>query len=275
LIAESTSTGTITAEYAYLNGQPLTKIENNNVYYYHNDHLGTPIVITDSSGSTVWQGEFNPFGEPLSVSGSITNNLRFPGQYYDEETGLNQNWRRDYNSEIGRYVEADPIGNTLGRNKSYRKMCGKNTTTGTTLDQVQELNIYIYALNNPMNKIDPYGLSVQTVNCSAMDSVRIQIAAAKADAASQSCLPCKDRKPFRRNIRNLTVNCTASNVSPSGSTVCGYTYGGNSIYLTPAGISGVTGCGCLQATILHEVTHNIGYNEPQARAAERKCFSCT
>ena len=77
---ESTGSGAITAEYTYLNGQLLVKIESNNVYYYHNDHLGTPALMTDSSGTTVWQGEFKPFGEPVSVTGSITNNLRFPGQ---------------------------------------------------------------------------------------------------------------------------------------------------------------------------------------------------
>jgi len=71
----------------FLNGNPVAKIESGSVYYYHNDHLGTPQKMTDSSGLTVWYGEFLPFGEPLSVSGTIMNNLRFPGQYYDEETG--------------------------------------------------------------------------------------------------------------------------------------------------------------------------------------------
>jgi len=36
--------------------------------------------------------------------------LRFPGQYYDAETGLNQNWNRDYDPLTGKYVESDPIG---------------------------------------------------------------------------------------------------------------------------------------------------------------------
>ena len=136
LIAESTLSGTITAEYVYLNGQPLTKVENNNIYYYHNDHLGTPITITNSSGQAVWNGEYLPFGEPLSVSGSITNNLRFPRQYYDSETGLHQNWHRDFKPEVGRYVEADPIG----INKGYN-------------------HLYVYVGNNPVNWFDPLGLS--------------------------------------------------------------------------------------------------------------------
>jgi RHS repeat-associated protein len=135
LIAESTSTGTITAEYAYLNGQPLAKIESNNVYYYHNDHLGTPMLTTESSGSIVWQGEFKPFGEPLSVSGSVTNNLRFPGQYYDAETGLHQNYFRDYSPQLGRYLEGDPIGIEKGEN-----------------------HMYVYVNNAPSMKIDVTGL---------------------------------------------------------------------------------------------------------------------
>ncbi len=134
LIAESTFNGNIKAEYVYLNNQPLAKIENNNVYYYHNDHLGTPMMMSDSSGSTVWQGEYLPFGEPLSITGSITNNLRFPGQYYDAETGSHQNWWRDYNTEIGRYKQADPIGLLGG------------------------VNLFTYVGNNPVNWIDPLGL---------------------------------------------------------------------------------------------------------------------
>jgi RHS repeat-associated protein len=134
LIAESTSTGTITAEYVYINGQPLAKIENNNVYYYHNDHLGTPMLMTNSSGNIVWQGEFKPFGEPVSVTSSITNNLRFPGQYYESETGLHRNYFRDYMPELGRYIEADPIGLDGG------------------------INMYVYVGNNPVNFVDPMGL---------------------------------------------------------------------------------------------------------------------
>ena len=46
IIAESNSAGSITTEYVYLNGQPLTKIDGSVAYYYHNDHLGTPQKIT-------------------------------------------------------------------------------------------------------------------------------------------------------------------------------------------------------------------------------------
>ncbi len=137
LIAESDNTGAVTADYVYLFNQPLAKIENNDIYYYHNDHLATPMLMTDESGQTVWEGEYLPFGEQLSVTGSITNNLRFPGQYYDSETGLHYNYYRDYKPEIGRYLEADPIGIDNGRN-----------------------HLFVYVGNNPVNFVDPEGLSI-------------------------------------------------------------------------------------------------------------------
>jgi RHS repeat-associated protein len=136
LIAESNSAGSITAEYVYLNGQPLTKIEGSVVYYYHNDHLATPQKMTDGSGTVVWSADYKPFGEVTVTVSTITNNLRFPGQYYDAETGLNYNYYRDYNPAIGRYIESDPIGLSGG------------------------MNLYVYAENQPINAVDPEGLQV-------------------------------------------------------------------------------------------------------------------
>ena len=79
-------------------------------YYFHNDHLGTPQVVTDENQVVVWQGEYNPFGEVIESVNDITQNLRFPGQYYDRETGLHYNYFRDYDGSLGRYLESDPIG---------------------------------------------------------------------------------------------------------------------------------------------------------------------
>lgn len=81
--------------------------------YIHADALGTPRVVSDAKGVTVWTLAFqgNPFGEmlPVSLTGYMLN-LRFPGQYFDLESGLNYNINRDYESVAGRYVQSDPIG---------------------------------------------------------------------------------------------------------------------------------------------------------------------
>ncbi len=90
------------------------------------------------------QGE--PFGndEPNnnpSGAGAFDFPLRFPGQYFDRETNLAYNWMRDYDSKIGRYVEADPIG-----------LRGDS-------------NVYAYVGSNPMSRIDPQGLITAKITC--------------------------------------------------------------------------------------------------------------
>lgn len=137
LIAEYSGDGVWQKDYVYLNGQPLTMIVANtpeNVYYYHNDHLGTPQVMTDSTGTVVWAATYDPFGKATINVEQITNNLLFPGQYFNAETGLHYNWNRYYDPKTGRYVEADPIGINGG------------------------INLWPYGANNPINRIDPMGL---------------------------------------------------------------------------------------------------------------------
>jgi RHS repeat-associated protein len=65
---------------------------------------------------TIWRGAlaydavFRPFGEAQQIMSPALTNLRFPGQYLDVESTLNQNWFRDYDPSTGRYIESDPIG---------------------------------------------------------------------------------------------------------------------------------------------------------------------
>jgi len=70
-----------------------------------------------------------------AVESAIAYNLRFPGQYYQSETGLFQNYFRDYDPQTGRYLEADPIG--LG---------GLSYST------------FAYVEGNPISFYDPTGL---------------------------------------------------------------------------------------------------------------------
>ncbi len=75
------------------------------IYNYVNDRLGTPTAITDSVGNTVWEAIYEPFGKAkVNVNSTVVNNHRFPGQYYDTETGLHYNWHRYYDPSTGRYL---------------------------------------------------------------------------------------------------------------------------------------------------------------------------
>src|SRR5690606_26549404 len=100
-----------------------------------NDHLGTPQRQIKSNGATVWRATYTAFGEAsVDPDSSIENNLRFPGQYYDQETGLHHNYFRDYDPQAGRYLQADPIGLMGG------------------------LNNFSYSRNAPYRFYDPDGL---------------------------------------------------------------------------------------------------------------------
>ncbi|MBU1986079.1 MAG: RHS domain-containing protein, partial [Proteobacteria bacterium] len=139
LIAETLVDGTVLREYIYLDGEPIALNEyqtNPGTYYFVGDHLGTPQQLVTATGAVVWQAAYLPFGQAQIKTATVTNNLRFPGQYYDGETGLHYNWNRYYDPEVGRYITADPIGLAGG------------------------MNLYAYVGNDPVNKTDPTGYAV-------------------------------------------------------------------------------------------------------------------
>ena len=86
------------------------------LYYVHADHTLKPQKITDASDAVVWDGVFTPFGQPYSITGSLSQNIRFPAQYADAETGRFYNWHRDYDPTLGRYIQSDPMGLAAGIN---------------------------------------------------------------------------------------------------------------------------------------------------------------
>jgi RHS repeat-associated protein len=135
LIAETNQTGQMLAEYVYLGDQILSMIKpGESVYYYHNDHLGTPQVLTNDSQAISWKAVYTPFGDAVPSVQTVENPFRFPGQYYDTETGLHYNYFRYYNPQTGRYITPDPIGLEGG------------------------INLFAYVRGNPLRWIDRKGL---------------------------------------------------------------------------------------------------------------------
>jgi RHS repeat-associated protein len=81
------------------------------ISYVHTDHLTRPYLMTAQDQSVVWQVKYSPFGAVSSIVVNLTNlDIRFPGQWFQLETGLAYNWHRHYDPTTGRYIQPDPKG---------------------------------------------------------------------------------------------------------------------------------------------------------------------
>lgn len=147
---------TFARDYVWLYDRPIAQIERKiradgttlrtQVSYIHTDHLKTPRWATDENTNVVWRWKSDAFGKgkanrDVDGDGEKTAiHLRFPGQYFDRESGLYYNHHRDYDPDLGRYIQSDPIGLEGG------------------------INRYAYVEGNPVNFIDPTGLYACTNN---------------------------------------------------------------------------------------------------------------
>ena len=145
LIAELDAQGSPKQEHLWANGAPLAVVVSGvgqkGLHYVHTDHLGTPRVVMSQAQQVLWRWDGEAFGSSPAnedVDGdlqALSYQLRFPGQYFDQETGLHYNFFRDYDPGTGRYVESDPIGLRGG------------------------INTYAYVGGNPISWFDSQGLN--------------------------------------------------------------------------------------------------------------------
>ncbi|WP_316349032.1 RHS repeat-associated core domain-containing protein [Desulfuromonas acetoxidans] len=142
-------------------------------YQVHTDQIGAPILLTDTTGTAVWSAQYAPFGQATinnDVDGDGTEvvcNLRFPGQYFDAESGLHYNWHRYYEPRSGRYITLDPIGLAGG------------------------INLYAYVGNNPVGLADPKGLDpVDDVGWETFYKTVKAVKSAVKKASEGVCNPC-------------------------------------------------------------------------------------
>jgi len=119
VLAETDGTGPAGTkrEYIWLGDMPVAVIDKsvtpNKTYMVHADHLNRRYFMTDSTKAQVWKAIYEPFGTVYSTTGTAAQTYRFPGQWFQIESGLAYNWHRHYDATLGRYVSADPLNTAL------------------------------------------------------------------------------------------------------------------------------------------------------------------
>ena len=143
MLAESTLSGTITAEYIYFGGSRIAHrdLPSGNVYYYLSDRLGTARVLTNASGTVVEESDFLPYGTErlpqITNDPNVPDNTyKFTGHERDTESSLDHTLHRQYASNLGRWHSPDPKRGKPANPQSW--------------------NRYTYG-NNPCNTTDPDG----------------------------------------------------------------------------------------------------------------------
>ncbi len=117
-----------------------------NTYYYHKNHLGSVVALTDGNGNLVERYEYDPYGQPLFFDANdnalsqsaVGNSILFTGRDYDAETGLYYYRARTMHPGLGRFMQHDP------------------------LMYVDGYNMYSYVENMPLRKMDPFGKESQS-----------------------------------------------------------------------------------------------------------------
>jgi RHS repeat-associated protein len=143
--------GTMTWQHTnvYAAGALFASYDPNGLHFLLNDWLGTRRVQTDYAGNVEQTCQGLPFGDGLTCTNSLTapSEHHFTGYQYDTESGNDYAEARYYASSMGRFMSPDPSG------LAYADQTNP-----------QSLNLYSYALNNPMVNADPSGLDCITVN---------------------------------------------------------------------------------------------------------------
>lgn len=179
-------------------GAPI-EVDSWESFQIHTDHLGTPRFVTDENQAVVWEGRYSAFGE-LDYEGAngIEQNIRYPGQYHDRESGLYYNYYRDYDPTIGRYIQSDPIGLSGGT------------------------NTYAYVYGNPLSYIDPEGLigKNKSAKFRLVDCPRKEMGECVAECGTRGVKSCKVTRGSRAVVKDGYSTKETYTVPGSKSCVC-------------------------------------------------------
>ena len=136
--AELGANGGIVAKFIYADKANVPSVMYKNGYEYRiiSDHLGSVrMVVDNNNGAILQQLDYDPYGRVIVDTNPGFQPFGYAGGLYDRDTGLVRFGRRDYDPVVGRWTSKDPIGFAGG------------------------LNLYGYVVQDPVNGVDPSGLS--------------------------------------------------------------------------------------------------------------------
>jgi RHS repeat-associated protein len=186
VIAEADDSGDTQREYIWLEGRPVAVVADvataPEILQVHTDHLDRPIMMTDESRAVVWRATYLPYGEVFAITGAAALDYRFPGQWFQRESGLAYNWHRHYDPSAGRYLQPDPLGLAAG------------------------ISRWAYVANSPLMNVDPTGLAFVGLSTSALVGSK-PVCGPSAPPPWLPIIPIASResqdKQFRDAMRNI------------------------------------------------------------------------
>jgi RHS repeat-associated protein len=136
IVLETDAAGVEQARYTHGPGidSPLKVKRGGSAYYYHEDPLGSIVLMTNASKNSSRTYKYDAFGNIISQSGSLTNFYQYTGREWDGETALYYYRARTYDPKVGRFLQQDPIP-----------------------PRPEDMNPFVYTGNNPTNRTDPTG----------------------------------------------------------------------------------------------------------------------
>jgi RHS repeat-associated protein len=137
VVLETDNTGNETAQNVYGTNLLVRVIGNESYQYFYNGHADVTALIDASTGNISATYYYDPFGNIISITGTVSNSIRYAGYQYDDETGFYYLNARMYDPKVARFLQED-------------------TVTGNPNDPLS-LNLYTYVRNNPIIYSDPTG----------------------------------------------------------------------------------------------------------------------
>lgn len=150
VLAEYTPAGVLVASYVYADDL-ISMRRGGQTYYYHFDGLGSTRLLTDSAGAVTDTYDYDAFGNLIARTGTTPNEFLFTGQQYDANIGFYYLRARYYHPTTGRFTALDPFDGD-----PYAPM---------------SLHKYLYAGDDPVNKVDPNGEQADLVGMMASISM--------------------------------------------------------------------------------------------------------